>query len=143
MDPKRDMDANSNSVSHQSNRCLPRGGVRTQAWPPQRGCDNDVFRPRFHADSDTCRSTAQVKLDTTTMLSTLILRISVLAVAVLAPVVCASGPSDKYDPYNSCGAPFCGSTGSGGNVGAAGALVRNSTTDAAKNRFSEVLPDVE
>lgn len=47
------------------------------------------------------------------MLSKSILSILVLTLAVLTPVVAAGGGSDKYDPYNHCGAPFCGSTGSG------------------------------
>jgi hypothetical protein len=79
-------------------------------------------------------------LDGVKMLSKPIFSVLILAVAVLAPVVSAGGGSDKYDPYNHCGAPFCGSTGSTGNVAAAGALVRNSTADTANDQVGEKLP---
>lgn len=39
---------------------------------------------------------------------------------VFTPLALA-GASDRYDPFNNCGAPFCGSAGS---VAAAGALAR-------------------
>lgn len=42
------------------------------------------------------------------------------AMAVLAPVTLATA-SDKYDPYNRCGAPFCASTG---GAAAAAAVAR-------------------
>ncbi|KAJ4376894.1 hypothetical protein N0V86_006331 [Didymella sp. IMI 355093] len=68
-------------------------------------------------------------LDIVTMLVKSVLYAFVIILAALAPAAAASGNSDKYDIYNRCGAPFCGSTGSTGNVAAAGAFIRNSTTN--------------
>ena len=53
-----------------------------------------------------------------------------ITLAVLAPIAAAGGPSPKYDVYNGCGAPFCGSTG---NVAAAGEVVRKDTVKVAND----------
>ncbi|KAF2629095.1 hypothetical protein BU25DRAFT_457340 [Macroventuria anomochaeta] len=63
-----------------------------------------------------------------------------LTMTTLAPVASASGASDRYDPFNHCGAPFCGSTG---NVAAAGALARverNGTAGIVNDKLNDKLP---
>lgn len=63
-----------------------------------------------------------------------------ITLASMAHVAAASGSSNKYDPYNHCGAPFCGFTS---NVATAGTLVRNGTADVANDKAGEEVPKSE
>lgn len=63
-----------------------------------------------------------------------------ISLAVLASAAAAGGHSSKYDPYNSCGAPFCGSTG---NVAAAGAVIREDTAKVAIDEICEKVQKTE
>jgi hypothetical protein len=79
-------------------------------------------------------------LNITTMLTKSILGAIAITLTVLAPIAAAGGPSSKYDPYNSCGAPFCGSTG---NVGVAGVVVREETTKIAIDEVGDKVQKAE
>jgi hypothetical protein len=79
-------------------------------------------------------------LNITTMLTKSILGAIAMTLTVLAPIAAAGGPSSKYDPYNSCGAPFCGSTG---NVGVAGVVVREETTKIAIDEVGDKVQKAE
>lgn len=79
-------------------------------------------------------------LNITTMLNKYILGVSAITLTVLTPIAAAGGPPSKYDPYNSCGAPFCGSTG---NVAAAGAVVRDETAKIAIDEVGEKVQKAE
>lgn len=68
------------------------------------------------------------------MLTQSIFGVLAITLTILAPVATAGRTSPKYDPYNSCGAPFCGSTG---NVAAAGAVVRDDTANVANDQFDK------
>lgn len=65
------------------------------------------------------------------MLVKSILGVFGITLAVLAPVAAASGNSDKYDMYNRCGAPFCGSTG---NAATAGSLVGDDAANVSSDK---------
>jgi hypothetical protein len=62
------------------------------------------------------------------MLTKSILSLLFLAIAIFAPTIHANA-SDRYDPYNHCGAPFCGSVGA---AAAAGAVARMDRQDTPK-----------
>lgn len=63
-----------------------------------------------------------------------------ITLIVLAPVAAASGNSDKYDMYNRCRAPFCGSTG---NAAAAGALLRDDAANVSSNKGDKEVVKTE
>ena len=57
-------------------------------------------------------------------------------VAVFIPVATANA-SDRYDMYNQCGAPFCGSTGGAAIAGAMTSMNRNATAGALDDGLDE------
>lgn len=75
------------------------------------------------------------------MLLKLVFSTILLTMAILTPSASA-GRSDRYDPYNKCGAPFCGSTGNAAGAGALARMTRNATTntDISKSKFEGNLP---
>ncbi|UPX10192.1 uncharacterized protein EKO05_0000863 [Ascochyta rabiei] len=69
------------------------------------------------------------------------LTILFLAVAIFAPVSFASA-SGRYDPYNHCGAPFCGSVGAAAGAGAVARIYRKGPTGDLHEKHTEALSKV-
>ncbi len=71
------------------------------------------------------------------MLSKSIFSIILLVMAILAPSVCAGSSSNRYDPFNQCGAPFCGSTGNAAGAGTLFRMMRKAAVGAVKGPVKE------
>lgn len=56
-----------------------------------------------------------------------------IAMAVFTAGTSASA-SDKYDPYNHCGAPFCGSTGGAAAAGVVARMQRHDPAGTPKDK---------
>lgn len=65
---------------------------------------------------------------------------SLLFAAIIFAPVATANKSDRYDMYNQCGAPFCGSTGGAAIAGAVASMDRNATAETQDDTAGERLP---
>ena len=76
------------------------------------------------------------------MLSKPVFSVVFLVVVILAPITSAGRASDRYDAFNHCGAPFCGSTGNAAGAGALARVDRNGITGVVNDELNAQLPKI-
>ncbi|KAJ4363874.1 hypothetical protein N0V95_000944 [Ascochyta clinopodiicola] len=112
----------------------------TPAAPGPHNTTTFFLGPSFTLTNRTCHTPALPKIFTVKMSLKYFLTIIFLAMAVFVPVIFATG-SDRYDPFNHCGAPFCGSTGAAAGAGAVARMDHKGPAGDLKHKHAETLSE--